>query len=43
MNFNDLQQNIRHISGTFRRMRFAAVNTHLTVRNWLVGFYIVEF
>ncbi len=43
MNFNDLQQNIRHISGTFRQNAVAAVNTHLTVRNWLVGFYIVEF
>ena len=43
MNFNDLQQNIRHISGTFRQNAVSAVNTHLTVRNWLVGFYIVEF
>ncbi len=43
MDFNDLQQNIRHISGTFRQNAVAAVNTHLTVRNWLVGFYIVEF
>lgn len=43
MNFNDLQQNIRYIPGTFRQNAVAAVNTHLTVRNWLVGFYIVEF
>ena len=43
MDFNDLQQNIRHVSGTFRQNAVAAVNTHLTVRNWLVGFYIVEF
>ena len=43
MNFNDLQKNIRHISGTFRQNAVAAVNTYLTVRNWLVGFYIVEF
>ena len=30
-------------SDSFRQNAVQAVNTHLTVRNWLIGFYIVEF
>ena len=43
MNFNELKQSIQQISGTLRKNAIAAVNIHLTVRNWLIGFYIVEF
>ena len=43
MNFNELKQNIQLISGTLRKNAISAVNIHLTVRNWLIGFYIVEF
>ncbi|MDR2917257.1 MAG: PDDEXK nuclease domain-containing protein [Tannerella sp.] len=43
MNFNDLKQGIQTLSDSFRQNAVAAVNTHLTVRNWLIGFYIVEF
>jgi predicted nuclease of restriction endonuclease-like (RecB) superfamily len=43
MKFNDLIQNIQKISGTLRKNAISAVNIHLTVRNWLIGFYIVEF
>lgn len=43
MNFTDLKESIQHISGALRQSAMAAINIHLTVRNWLIGFYIVEF
>ena len=43
MNFNSLKQDIKTISDSFRQNAMAAVNIHLTVRNWLIGFYIVEY
>lgn len=43
MDFNELKQGIQKLSDSFRQNAVAAVNTHLTVRNWLIGFYIVEF
>ncbi|MDR1671781.1 MAG: PDDEXK nuclease domain-containing protein [Alistipes sp.] len=43
MNFNELKQGIQTLSDSFRQNAALAVNTHLTVRNWLIGFYIVEF
>src|SRR5690554_6426604 len=43
MNFSDLKESIQHISGALRQSAMAAINIHLTVRNWLIGFYIVEF
>ncbi len=43
MNFNDLRNSIQQVSDSMRRSAILSVNTHLTVRNWLIGFYIVEF
>ena len=43
MKFNELRLNIRQISDSLRQSAVSAINSHLTVRNWLVGFYIVEF
>jgi hypothetical protein len=43
MNFNSLKQVTKTISDSFRQNTVAAINTHLTVRNWLIGFYIVEY
>ncbi|HCC52812.1 MAG TPA: cytoplasmic protein [Porphyromonadaceae bacterium] len=43
MNFNELKQGIQTLSDSFRQNAALAINTHLTVRNWLIGFYIVEF
>ena len=43
MNFDELKQGIQSLSDSFRQNAALAVNTHLTVRNWLIGFYIVEF
>jgi len=43
MNFSDLKQGIQKLSDSFRQNAVSAVNTHLTVRNWLIGYYIVEF
>jgi predicted nuclease of restriction endonuclease-like (RecB) superfamily len=43
MNFSELKQGIQTLSDSFRQNAALAVNTHLTVRNWLIGFYIVEF
>jgi hypothetical protein len=41
--FNQLTTSIRNTSDTLRSYAGKAINQFLTVRNWLVGFYIVEF
>ncbi|GBU08763.1 hypothetical protein AwDysgo_20940 [Bacteroidales bacterium] len=43
MNFNELKQGIQKISTSFQQNAVVAINTHLTVRNWLIGCYIFEF
>ena len=43
MNFTALQQIIRHIDDGFQMEAGRSVNRHLTLRNWLIGHYIVEF
>ena len=43
MNFNGLKQGIKSLSDTFRQNTMVAVNTHLTIKNWLIGFYIFEY
>ena len=43
MIFNQLTHNIRKTSDTLRSCAGKAINQFLTVRNWLIGFYIVEF
>jgi predicted nuclease of restriction endonuclease-like (RecB) superfamily len=43
MNFDLLVNTIQQTHSTLQRSALNAVNKHLTIRNWLVGFYIVEF
>src|SRR5690349_10459884 len=43
MNFTSLVQAIQLTHTSFRQQAIKAVNQSLTVRNWLIGFYIVEF
>jgi len=43
MNFQVLVTNIQQTHSTLQQSALKAVNKHLTIRNWLVGFYIVEF
>jgi len=43
MDFNVLVNNIKVASNTLKKSATKAVNIHLTIRNLLVGFYIVEF
>ncbi len=43
MIFNQLTNNIRKTSDTLRSYAGKAINQFLTVRNWLIGYYIVEF
>jgi len=43
MIFNQLTTNIRKTNDTLRSFAGKAINQFLTVRNWLIGFYIVEF
>lgn len=43
MNFQLLVTTIQQTHGTLQQSALKAVNKHLTIRNWLVGFYIVEF
>ncbi len=43
MNFEKLVGNIEQTHKHFQQQAAKAVNVSLTIRNWLIGFYIVEF
>ena len=43
MNFELLVNTIQQTHNTLQRSAVKSINKHLTIRNWLVGFYIVEF
>jgi hypothetical protein len=43
MNFEKLVLSIQEIIDFLHQNNTKTVNTHLTLRNWLTGFYIVEF
>ncbi|MDP3470921.1 MAG: PDDEXK nuclease domain-containing protein [Algoriphagus sp.] len=43
MNFERLVKTISNTHGHFQQQAARAVNVSLTLRNWLIGFYIVEF
>jgi predicted nuclease of restriction endonuclease-like (RecB) superfamily len=43
MNFEILKENIQNTHIATQQSAVKAVNTYLTVRNWLVGYYIVTF
>ncbi|MCB9261657.1 MAG: DUF1016 family protein [Flavobacteriales bacterium] len=43
MEFNNLVNSIQGINTSLREDAVRAVNMRLTVRNWLIGFYIFEF
>lgn len=43
MNFNSLVTNITQTHASLQQATASAINRHLTIRNWLIGFYIVHF
>ena len=43
MNFNTLVENITSTHEHFQNQAFKAINRSLTLRNWIIGWYIVEF
>jgi hypothetical protein len=43
MKFENLVSNIELTHQHFQQQAVKAVNVSLTLRNWLIGFYIVEF
>jgi len=43
MNFKFLVKNIQHTHNQLQLQAVHSVNVHLTIRNWLIGFYIAEF
>lgn len=43
MNFEKLVTRIQQTNDILQQNAVKAVNTHITLRNWLTGFYIVEF
>ena len=43
MNFNKLISQLNQTHVSFQQNAIQSVNLNLTVRNWLIGFYIVEF
>ncbi len=43
MKFTQLVNSIQHTHDALQQQAVKAVNRSLTVRNWLIGFYIVEF
>jgi len=42
MNFEKLVYHIQQANNVLQQRAIKAVNMHLTLRNWLTGFYIVE-
>jgi hypothetical protein len=42
-NFNKLISTIERVHGQLQASAASAVNQALTMRNWLIGYYIVEF
>ena len=42
-NFNSLAESIQHTHAVLQQEAVKAINISMTVRNWLVGFYILEF
>jgi hypothetical protein len=43
MNFENLIQNLQLTHNTLFTAASIAVNTAMTIRNWLYGYYIVEY
>jgi len=43
LNFDILIQSIERTHTHFQHKAVKVVNVSLTIRNWLIGFYIVEF
>ncbi len=43
MKFNHLLSSIQQTHDALQRQSVAAINRSLIIRNWLIGFYIVEF
>lgn len=43
MNFNLLLNSITHTHDHLQEVAAKAVNRLLTIRNWLIGYYIVEY
>ena len=43
MNFEKLASRIQQTNDFLQQNAVKAVNMHITLRNWLTGFYIVEF
>ena len=43
MNLELLISQIQSLDGTLKHEAIRAVNRLLTIRNWLIGFYIVEY
>ena len=43
MNFESLVGHINHVQDALQAQAAHAVNLSLTARNWLVGYYIVEY
>jgi predicted nuclease of restriction endonuclease-like (RecB) superfamily len=43
MNFEILVNSIQQTHQSFQQQAVKAVNINLTIRNWLIGYYIVEF
>ena len=41
--FENLVKEIEQIHNHFQQQAVKAVNISLTLRNWLIGYYIVEF
>jgi len=42
-NFSSLVSSIQHLHAQLQQSAINAVNQMLTIRNWLIGYYIVEF
>lgn len=43
INFNQLENSICKLNDVFEENTAKAINRNITARNWLIGFYIVNY
>ncbi len=43
MKFNELELAIKEVHSSLQKNTIKAINRNITIRNWLIGYYIIEF
>lgn len=43
MRYNELESTIQEVHSSLQQNTIKAINRNITIRNWLIGYYIIEF